>query len=63
MADAKLPGDITRPNAKAGQVDDFDAGLVGQWSTVDEEATELVHFAVLLRLRFCKWRRTRKYIY
>lgn len=54
MADAELSGDITGPDAKAGQVDDLDASLVWKRSPVDEKAAELVHFAVLLRLRFCK---------
>lgn len=53
VADTQLAGNVTGSNTKARQFDDLHAGLVGQWPSVDEEAAQLVHLAVLLRLRFC----------
>lgn len=54
VADAQLPGNVTRPDAESGQFDDAHSRRVGQRSTVDENASQLVDFAVLLRLAICK---------
>lgn len=57
MTDAQLAGNITGTNAEAGEFDDLHACLVGQRTAVDKETAELIDFAVLLRLCFCKRRK------
>lgn len=54
MADAKLAGNVTRPDSEPGQLDDPHPGAVGEGPPVDEHAAQLVHLAVLLGLVFCE---------
>jgi hypothetical protein len=54
VRNAQLSRYVARPDAQLGELDDAQAHCVGQWSTVDEHAAQLVHLAVLLQLRICK---------
>lgn len=51
VRNAQLTRYVARPNAQLGKLDDAQAHCVGQWSTVDEHAAQLVHLTVLLQLR------------
>lgn len=53
VRDAQLARDVARPDAETGQLDDAHARCVGQRASVDEEAAQLVDFAVLLGLCVC----------
>ena len=54
MRDAQLAGDVARPDAELGQLDDADADVVGERPAVDEHAAQLVDLAILVQLRVCK---------
>lgn len=51
VADAQLATDDAGADASGGQLHDFQANVVRQWSAVDEDAAELVHSSLAYKAR------------